>query len=224
MRSFGQAGGIASGDVPSRSLHRGPGFRVERSCLPFLPGYGTRRACLALALRPFDDSICATRTLLRAEVTRDGTLLTLRWTLDTPPGALMIPARTASAARLDRLWEGTCFEAFLAPAARPEYWELNLSPSGDWNVYRFDSERTGMRLELRGAAPTIATTTEPGDRVTVAASLDLASVAELAASPLDVALTAVLQTTDGARTYWAVRHTRAQPDFHARESFVVPAA
>ena len=98
---------------------------------------------------------------------------------------------------------------------------MNLSPSGDWNVYRFDSERTGMRPELRVGQPSIAATTEPGDHVSVAAALDLVSVAELAASPLDVAVTAVLQTTDGARTYWAVRHTRAQPDFHARESFVV---
>ena len=98
---------------------------------------------------------------------------------------------------------------------------MNLSPSGDWNVYRFDSERTGMRPELRVGQPSIATTTEPGGRITVTAALDLASITELASGPLDVAVTAVLQTTDGARTYWAVRHTRAQPDFHARESFVV---
>src|SRR5262245_47150312 len=100
-------------------------------------------------------------------------MLTLRWMLTAPSGAVVMAARSAARARCDRLWESTCFEAFLARAGSPEYWEVNLSPSGDWNVYRFDSERTGMRPELRVAAPSIATSGEAGGRITVTATLDL---------------------------------------------------
>lgn len=174
-----------------------------------------------LVQHPFENTSPPTGIALRADITRHDVLLTLRWRLDAPAGAFVIPARSPAQARRDRLWESTCFEAFLAPAARPDYWEINLSPSGDWNVYRFDCERTGMRPELRVAAPSIATSMEASGRVNVTAALDLASIAELASGPLDVAVTAVLQATDGTRSYWSVRHTRAQPDFHARDGFVV---
>ena len=135
-----------------------------------------------VALRPFDDTSANSGTSLRADVTREGTLLTLRWILDTPPGSLVLPAESASSTRRDHLWESTCFEAFLAPAGRPEYWEVNLSPSGDWNVYRFDGERQGMRPEPRVGRPSIAMITDPAAASRVTAALDLASVAELAAS------------------------------------------
>jgi len=176
---------------------------------------------LPRVLRPFDETSAPSRTALRARATRDGTALTLRWTLDAPPGAVVVPARSAEPVRIDRLWESTCFEAFVAPAGRPEYWEVNLSPSGDWNVYRFDGERTGMRPEPRVAPPSVETAPDTGGRFTLTAALDLAPVTELATVALDVAITAVLEAAPGARSYWALLHARRQPDFHARESFGV---
>jgi len=37
-----------------------------------------------------------------------------------------------------------CFECFIGQKTAAEYWEVNLAPNGDWNVYHFDGYRTGM--------------------------------------------------------------------------------
>jgi hypothetical protein len=176
---------------------------------------------LPLVLRPFDQVTAPPGAALRAEGVRAGARLSLRWRLDAPPGSVTVAARSAEPSRRDRLWESTCFEAFIGPAGRPDYWEVNLSPSGDWNFYRFDGERTGMRPEPRVMAPSVETTSHAGGRVTVTAALDLAPLAELAAAPLDLSITAVLESASGVRSYWALRHTSPRPDFHARGSFVI---
>src|SRR5215471_10967917 len=55
-----------------------------------------------------------------------------------PP--IMAPARG------DRLWQHTCFEAFLRAEADPAYYEFNFAPSKQWAAYRFDDYRGGMRV------------------------------------------------------------------------------
>jgi hypothetical protein len=74
--------------------------------------------------------------------------LRLEWSLTGNLEELAIPRRSPSR-RADRLWEHTCFEAFVAPASGPRYWELNFAPSTRWAAYEFDGYRKGMRpLEL----------------------------------------------------------------------------
>jgi hypothetical protein len=98
---------------------------------------------------------------------------------------------------------------------------VNLSPAGDWNVYRFDAYRDGMRPEPRVAPPSLDAATDATGRFTLAATLDLAPIAELVSVPLDVGIAAVVESAAGAQSYWALLHTAPQPDFHRRESFVV---
>jgi hypothetical protein len=38
---------------------------------------------------------------------------------------------------------------------------------------------------------------------------------------LDLALTTVIEASDGSKSYWALRHGAAQPDFHLRQSFTL---
>src|SRR5262245_42553302 len=61
-----------------------------------------------LALHPFDGSIAPPDTSPRVNVSREGTMLALLWMLTAPSGAVVMPARSASRARCDRLWESTC--------------------------------------------------------------------------------------------------------------------
>ena len=42
-----------------------------------------------------------------------------------------------------------------------------------------------------------------------------------AGSDLQVSLAAVVERKDGMLEYWALRHAAAQPDFHARDTFVL---
>jgi hypothetical protein len=130
-----------------------------------------------------------------------------------------IPAAAEAPRRQDRLWEETCFELFLGTEDSEEYWELNLSPSGHWNVYRFTRYREGMREEtaipslpfdVRRDSEALALTAEFGIGMIVPAGRALAA-----------AVTAVIETTDGGKSHWALAHPSSQPDFHRRDGIAL---
>ena len=121
----------------------------------------------------------------------------------------------AAPERTDELWKHTCFEAFLRPGPGPAYVELNFSPSTEWAAYAFDGERVGMRPATLLRPPGIAALTHD-DRFELRAGLDLA----LTGSPL-AGLTAVIEDIDGAKSYWALFHPAAKPDFHHPGGFTL---
>jgi hypothetical protein len=41
----------------------------------------------------------------------------------------------------------------------------------------------------------------------------------VAGKPLQLGLTAVIETNDGSRSYWALHHPEVSPDFHHRGGF-----
>jgi hypothetical protein len=122
-----------------------------------------------------------------------------------------VPPQTPSARR-DRLWEHTCFEAFVQVDGETSYVELNVAPSTEWAIYAFAG--------YREAAPPPAVEPVVAVRHGVE-SIDLeATVALGRPGALRVGLTAVVETTDGRRTYWALAHPSPAPDFHRAEGFV----
>jgi len=141
---------------------------------------------------------------------RDG-VLSLEYRVTGPVAALRLPQPSARA-RTDGLWRTTCFEAF---AGRAEgYSEYNLSPSGAWAAYGFDAYRSGM-APLEQSAPLIVTRQTP-DTLVVTADVILPADADGR-----IGLTAVLETLDGAISYWALAHPSDKPDFHHPDSFVL---
>jgi hypothetical protein len=139
------------------------------------------------------------------------TTVVFEYRLDGAVDRLAVPRR-AEARRADRLWERTCFEAFVAPAAGSHYCELNFSPSTEWAAYAFDAYREGMRPLALPKPPSVAVVeTEAELRVT--AAIDLAALPE-APWPWRIGLTAVVEDRAGSRAYFALRHPRQNPDFH----------
>lgn len=130
---------------------------------------------------------------------------------------MLLPPATAEPRRRDELWTTTCFELFLAEPGAEPYWEVNLSPSGDWNLYRLSGYRQGLTPEPAiSALPFVVERDGSGLALTV--SLDLGAL-PLAGRPLELAVTAVLELRDGDILYWALRHPGEQADFHWREGF-----
>jgi hypothetical protein len=153
----------------------------------------------------------------RVELERNRRLL-LEWSLTGALDALAIPRRSI-ASRADRLWEHTCFEAFVAPASAAGYWELNFAPSTQWAAYEFDGYRQGMRpLEL-AKPPTVKVVTTASE-LRVTAALELSSLVD-APWPWRIGLTAVVEDRAGGRAYFALEHPRAKPDFHDAAAFTV---
>lgn len=125
-----------------------------------------------------------------------------------------------------RLWTSTCFEFFARVPGSSLYIEGNVSPSGESDLFLFGAERQ------RTSQPPVATTLEAihtertGDRATIrfrwrACGSPLFDWALASGASLELSLTAVLKGTDGSTDYRAAAHKRAEPDFHAPDSFVL---
>ncbi len=171
------------------------------------------------ALQPFG----AVQQAIRIEgwLERCGGTLTLEFQLhcDCPQtdDAILWPLPANEPQRRDELWQHTCLEWFVAQPQREPYWEFNLSPNGDWNVYQLDGYRRGLQPD--GQYGALAVRTSPGERrasFTVTAPLPTSLAT---AEPLELAVTAVLEQRSGAISYWALHHGGAEADFHRRDGF-----
>ena len=133
--------------------------------------------------------------------------------------AVVIPKRTNPPVRRDELWTTTCLELFIGEKGMSPYWEFNLSPNGDWNIYKLSDYRTNLTPEL--AYPDLASSMHSD-----ASHLELNVVCpipvDLKTFPkLDVAICAVIQFKQGPISYWALNHGGPEADFHRRDGFAL---
>ncbi|MBC7768589.1 MAG: DOMON-like domain-containing protein [Phycisphaerales bacterium] len=144
-------------------------------------------------------------------------VLALRYTVSGRIAEVSL-APPSAPLRAGELWRTTCFEAFVETAQGAGYYEFNLSPSSKWAAYHFTSYRDGMALaEL--SPPAIIT----GANVT---HIDVDALIYL--PPTEglwrLALAAVIEETNGVKSYWALKHPPGKPDFHHADAFVVELA
>lgn len=170
-------------------------------------------------LQPFSASEHPRALDLRVAVERMPGVLSLRYNLSDPAGRVALAVPAESPRRENQLWEETCLECFIATPGSSAYWEFNFAPSGHWNVYHFDAYRQGMREEMKFEAMPVQIHPTP-NALTLMAEIDLQRM-YLRNLPVQVGVTAVIKTLDGAVSYWALTHAGAQPDFHLRESFAI---
>jgi hypothetical protein len=160
---------------------------------------------------------------ITGHISRRGNLLAVSYLLTGHAQDIFVPSPVEHPSRKDELWKQTCFEFFLAVKDQPQYREFNMSPSGDWNVYRMDAyRRVGFREETSIERLPFEAQKEE-HRFVLNAIVDLSSLFPLN-DLLEVAITAVIQTKDGTETYWALTHPAPQADFHLRESFILALA
>jgi hypothetical protein len=152
-------------------------------------------------------------------VDRSGDLLEIQYQLAGDLEGLTIAAPVALPSRRFALWEATCLEFFLTTVGQPHYWEFNLSPSGDWNVFRLEDYRQGLRNEELLQSLPFQVSRQVG-QLTLSLSVSLAGLVDRSAD-LEMAMTAVLQDRAGAFSYWAVSHPGPEADFHRRDGFTV---
>jgi len=133
---------------------------------------------------------------------------------------ILLSAKSSSPSRTDDLWKATCFEFFIAIPNQPEYWEFNMSPSGDWNVYKMDAyRRVGFREETAFTQlPFVFRRTD--NELSLDILVDLNSILQ-PQQAIQVGITAIIQTVDNGESYWALAHLGMQADFHLRENFTL---
>jgi hypothetical protein len=152
-------------------------------------------------------------------IDRSGDLLEIQYQLVGDLAGLTIAAPVALPSRRFALWEATCLEFFVATLGQPHYWEFNLSPSGDWNVFRLEDYRQGLRNEELVPALPFQVSCQARE-LTLSLSLSLGGLVDRS-EDLEMAMTAVLQDRSGAFSYWAVSHPGPEADFHRRDGFTV---
>ena len=127
------------------------------------------------------------------------------------------PAR--SPRRADRLWQHTCFEAFVAVKGKPEYCEFNFAPSGEWAAYSFRSYRDGAPLVNEELMPQMTVRRADNSfKLDVIVRLDRLPMIPPGAR-LRLGLSAVIEEDNSTLSYWALKHPPGKPDFHHPEAF-----
>jgi hypothetical protein len=172
-----------------------------------------------LKLKPFSTDISTQSIDLAARLDRRDNILAIEYHLHGDLDTLVIPPPVPNPTRKSLLWEHTCFEFFLGVPGIPEYWEFNLAPAGDWNIYHLDNYRQGLREELAFTSLPFEIALQPRSLVLLL-ELDLGHIIESSQS-LEVSVTSVIEPRAGEITYWAVTHTGETADFHLRKSFSI---
>ncbi len=147
---------------------------------------------------------------IAVETGENGANLWFRFHVECELEALALPD-PAKPDRCDGLWQTTCFEAFVGEGG---YAEFNFSPSSQWAAYRFERYREGVEDLLLTAPPEIGLDASEGHF-----ALEATMPREGLGGKL--ALSAVIEETDGTKSYWALAHPSGKPDFHAPACFTL---
>ena len=170
----------------------------------------------SLILHP--DSRCDAVTSIEVELfrPRPGTLA-LRYIATGAVADVALPQAVAPA-RADRLWQHTCYEAFIRSSDK-SYFEVNFAPSTEWAAYSFSGYREGM-TEADISPPPIETTAA-ADSYQLRAEID-----GLPTEALTLGLSAVIEERSGRKSYWALANPQGKADFHHPDCFTLqlPAA
>jgi len=174
-----------------------------------------------LTLLPFSADPAFADLTLQAAVAWSQGVLQLHYRLEAPEGLLQLPAASGQPQRRHELWQTTCFEAFIGVPGTAPYWEVNLSTSGHWNVYKLADYRTALAQEERVEAITLQQQSRRSNgllRLELSTQIPLDGILQRE-ERLEGSLTAVLDAGQAGISYWALKHSGTQADFHLRESF-----
>lgn len=140
--------------------------------------------------------------------------LRLRYVLEGDMARVRVPAQ-GRGRRAERLWEHTCFEVFARDDGE-SYAEYNFSPSSDWAAYRFNAYRSGVS-DLSCDPPPVVQVVMGAYRIELEAIIGL----NRSTGPLTLAVSSVIEDSDGQLSYWALAHPPGKPDFHHQDGFVL---
>jgi len=150
----------------------------------------------------------------------DANMLRITYQVNGDIDKLKIPANSFPR-QADRLWEHSCFEAFIRLDGAASYYEFNFSPSGEWAAYSFRGYRDGGPLQDESWSPEIVVRRE-ADRIELDAIVRLDRLPVIPpGSLLRIGLSSVIEANDGTLSYWALKHAAAKPDFHHPDSFAL---
>jgi hypothetical protein len=175
---------------------------------------------MRLELKPHPETPSTAVASLTAEVERHWQYgIKLAFRLRGDLARIRFPAR-AKPERVDGLWQTTCFEAFLRDPGGAGYCEFNLSPSTEFAIYDFKGYREGMHPNYCVRAE--ISTASHGDWFELSTAVGCQRSGQVRGDgALLLGLSAVIEETNGVKSYWALRHPPGKPDFHHADGFAL---
>jgi hypothetical protein len=169
-------------------------------------------------LHPFPGDRRLSEIEIDGKIDRSGGILSIEYRVTGDLTQVEI-APPAAPIRKFALWEATCFEFFVGIPGDRDYWEFNLSPAGDWNIFHLDDYRQGLRDELAFTSLPFTVERQPNSLL-LALEFDLSKIVSVEQS-IEVSVTTVIKSVAGEMSYWAVTHCGTEADFHRRDSFAI---
>lgn len=173
------------------------------------------------SLKPFEQTPLTANLVIQGNAIRHKTSLNLEYWVTGDWEKIVLPEdrQSPTPSRRNHLWEQTCFEFFLAQGkehhSQAPYWEFNLSPTGDWNVFALSGYRQGLQEEGAIAHLPFKVSTSPTE-LHLAIEVDIEPLI-LPDQPIQLGVSmVVLIKTEGtvAETFWAIAHPGPEADFH----------
>jgi hypothetical protein len=113
--------------------------------------------------------------------------------------------------RKDELWKRTCFELFLANRDKPNYYELNMSPSSEWNFYHFVDYKKEMKEEKNISEPLVHLSKTPKGYLF---SFEFDLYPKFLKDDFTFNLAVILLDTQGVRHFYSIHRKEKRVDFH----------
>ncbi|MDD1444212.1 hypothetical protein MEO93_28515 [Dolichospermum sp. ST_sed3] len=121
--------------------------------------------------------------------------------------------------RKNNLWKNSCFEFFVSETNSSKYFEFNLSPSSDFNIYAFDDYRTNMKefIDLKNPSINII---NKNDKLFLEIQINIKDLFKTKI-PLKLGISAIIKDINNECYYFSLVHSKPIPDFHDRNSFII---
>ncbi len=174
------------------------------------------------SLEPYEPLASDTPPKIRVSITRyPRHKLVLSYRLEHAAGSVIWPDHLSMThPRADNLWERTCMEAFIRQQGHAAYIELNFSPRGLWNAYRFDHYRQPNQMPPIHENGVILTALQISHH-SLEATIDLSALFP-SDEILQIGMCAVLEHPQRTLSYWALQHSQDQADFHQADDWIWP--
>lgn len=156
---------------------------------------------------------------ITGSISRRDNKLNIKYQLLGDLSKIIISSQAQAPTRQYDLWEHTCCELFLRLKSTTRYWEFNLAPTRNWNIFYFADYRQDITEEMAIASLPFEIAQTP-ELLKVNLNLDLSPII-LAEQDLDVAITTVVENHERELSYWALTHPASEADFHHPESFMI---
>jgi hypothetical protein len=171
------------------------------------------------SLRPFPTDGLISQIEISGRIERHDDSIAIEYLLQGDLDNIAIDPPSAAPTRKLELWTDTCFEFFMGVVGDRRYWEFNLAPTGDWNVFHLDDYRQGLRDEIAFTSLP-CTVDRTANSLQLKLEFDLGKIIKTDLK-LEMAITAVIKSTQNEISYWALTHTGTEADFHRRDSFTI---